>query len=67
MEVFLEHFQSFLFVLARLLGLFLVAPFFSSDSISFTLKMIFSFMISLIVYPIVANYMPQVPGHMINY
>jgi flagellar biosynthetic protein FliR len=67
MEVFLEHFQSFLFVLARLLGLFLVAPFFSSDSISFTLKMIFSFMISLIVYPIVARYMPQIPGHMINY
>ncbi|GBF50661.1 endoflagellar biosynthesis pathway protein [Leptospira ryugenii] len=67
MEYFLLQFQAFLFVLARLLGLFLVAPFFSSDSISFTLKMIFSFMVSLIVFPVVASYMPEVPGHMINY
>ncbi|MCZ8158149.1 MAG: flagellar biosynthetic protein FliR [Leptospira sp.] len=67
MEAFLEHFQSFLFVLARLLGLFLVAPFFSSESMSFSLKMIFAFMVTLIMYPIVSSYMPQVPGHMINY
>ncbi|MCG6141957.1 flagellar biosynthetic protein FliR [Leptospira mtsangambouensis] len=67
MESFVLHFQSFLFVLVRLLGLFLVAPFFSSESINFSLRMIFSFMVSLIVYPVVATYMPPVPGHMINF
>lgn len=67
MEPFLLHFQSFLFVLARLFGLFLVAPFFSSDSIQFSFKMIFAFLVALIVYPVVANSMPPVPGHMINF
>ncbi|WP_411823439.1 flagellar biosynthetic protein FliR [Leptospira sp. 'Mane'] len=67
MEPFLLHFQSFLFVLARLFGLFLVAPFFSSDSIQFSFKMIFSFLVALIVYPVVASSMPPVPGHMVNF
>ncbi|TGN21139.1 flagellar biosynthetic protein FliR [Leptospira idonii] len=67
MEAFLDHFQAFLFVLARLFGLFIVAPFFSSESISFAIKMIFAFMVSLIVYPVVARYMPAVPGHIVNF
>ncbi|MDF3818849.1 flagellar biosynthetic protein FliR [Leptospira sp. 96542] len=67
MEPFILHFQSFLFVLVRLLGLFIVAPFFSSESINFSLRMIFSFMISLIVYPVVSMYMPKIPEHMVNF
>jgi flagellar biosynthetic protein FliR len=67
MEPFILHFQSFLFVLFRLLGLFLVAPFFSSDSINFSLRMIFAFMVSLITYPVVSSFMPTVPPHMVNF
>lgn len=67
MEAFLYNFQSFLFVLARLLGLFLVAPFFSSDSISFTLRVIFSFLVTLILFPVIGSFMPKVPDNMINY
>lgn len=67
MEPFILHFQSFLFVLFRLLGLFLVAPFFSSDSINFSLRMIFAFMVSLICYPVVAGFLPKVPPHMVNF
>ncbi|MCZ8344545.1 MAG: flagellar biosynthetic protein FliR [Leptospira sp.] len=67
MEPFILHFQSFLFVLFRILGLFLVAPFFSSDSINFSLRMIFAFLVSLICYPVVAGFMPQVPPHMVNF
>jgi len=67
MDAFVDHFQGFLLILARLFGLFLVAPFFSSDSIPFSFKAIFAFLCSLVLYPIVGKFLPQIPGHMVNY
>lgn len=64
MEVFVYQFQAFLMILARLLGLFQVAPVFSSDSIPFAPKILLSFMISLILFPVTAAYLPKVPGSM---
>lgn len=66
-EPFVYNFQTFLLILARIIGLFSVAPFFSSESISFSMRMIISFLTALILFPVTAGYLPPVPGNMTNY
>jgi len=53
--------------MARIFGLVLVAPFYSSDSIPFSLKSIFAFLVSLILFPVVGRYLPEIPTHIANY
>lgn len=67
MEYFINHFQVFLLILSRLMGLLSVAPVFSYPSISVPQKMIFSFLVSVILFPVIAGFLPPVPGDMGSY
>ncbi|MDX1959113.1 MAG: flagellar biosynthetic protein FliR [Leptospiraceae bacterium] len=64
MESFLYNFQTFLMILARIMGLFFVAPVFSSDSISTPYRIFLSFLITLIIFPVTFGYMMKVPESM---
>jgi len=52
---FVRNFQLFLLVLVRLLGMMVVAPFFSSLAIPFRMKALLAFFTSIILYPMVAG------------
>ncbi len=67
MEPFVNNFQTFLLILSRILGLLTVAPIFSADSIPFAVRMMLSFLFSLILFPVSAGFMPPVPGSMAAY
>jgi flagellar biosynthetic protein FliR len=66
-EFFIYHFQVFLLILARILGMLFVAPFFSSMSIRITQRILIAFLITTIVYPIVEQYRFPVPPHALEY
>lgn len=54
MSYFVYHFQVFLLILFRMNAMFIAAPFFSSDIIPFRLKAMLSFLITLVVFPMVS-------------
>ena len=64
---FLYNFQTFLMILARIFGLFSIAPVFGSDAVSFSYRIMLSFLVSLILFPFTAEHMMQVPGGMGEY
>ncbi len=55
MIYFVYNFQAFLLVLVRMHTMFLVAPFFSSDVLPYRLRVLLSFFVTLIVFPILMN------------
>lgn len=55
MEYFVNNFQVFLLVMTRMTSMFLVAPFFSSDLIPFRTRALLGFLISMIIFPMVAK------------
>lgn len=67
LEYFLYNFQTFLMMMARMLGLMSTAPVFSSDGISFAVRIFFSFLVTLIAFPISSQYMIAVPKSMGEY
>ncbi|GBF37924.1 flagellar biosynthetic protein FliR [Leptospira johnsonii] len=67
MEYFIGNFQVFLLILARIVGLLSVAPVFSFASISFAQRMTLGFLISVILFPVSASFVPPIPGNMTDY
>ncbi|NCN10838.1 MAG: flagellar biosynthetic protein FliR [Leptospira sp.] len=67
MEYFVNNFQVFMLMFARLLGLFMITPVFSSESIPVTLRMILSFLITIILFPVSSGFLPVVPADMLTY
>ncbi|MGJ4746594.1 flagellar biosynthetic protein FliR [Leptospira sp. SA-E8] len=67
MEYFIGNFQVFLLILARIVGLLSVAPVFSFASISFPQRMTLGFLISVILFPVSASFVPPIPGNMTDY
>lgn len=61
---FVYNFQTFTMIFARIMGLFSVAPIFASEGITYQMRIILSFLISLILFPVTANYMHKVPDTM---
>jgi flagellar biosynthetic protein FliR len=55
MKDFGYHFQVFLLIMIRMNTMIVVAPFFSSEIIPFRLKALLSFLITLIIFPMVAS------------
>jgi len=51
--LFVENFQTLLLIVMRMLGLFVVAPFFSSSVIPARMKVIISLFTALLLYPLV--------------
>ena len=56
MDFFVLNFQVFLLVLVRVFGMFVVAPFFSSDVIPLRLRIIGAVYITACVFPMTANF-----------
>lgn len=67
MEAFVNNFQSFMLMFSRLIGLFMIAPVFSSESVPISTRMIFSFLVTLILFPVTFSFMPEVPKDMLTY
>lgn len=67
MEYFVLNFQKFMLVFARILGLVLIAPFFSSTMINTRAKLGFVFFISIVIFPLVYKFIPDIPANMIEY
>lgn len=67
MEYFVLNFQKFMLVFSRIMGLILTAPFFSSGTISTRLKLAFIFFITIVIFPLVFSYIPDIPSNMVEY
>lgn len=62
MEGFVQNFQGFMFILARIVGLMSSTPIYASTAISFQLRMIFSFLVTVVLYPVTAQFLPPIPN-----
>ncbi len=67
MEYFVLNFQKFMLVFSRIMGLTLVAPFFSSGTISVRAKLGFIFIITIVIFPLIYSFIPKIPENMIEY
>jgi len=67
MEYFVYHFQVFLLIMMRMNSMFIIAPFFSSGVIPFKIKALLSFLITLIIFPVIAKQGYTIPGDMGGY
>ena len=67
MTYFIDNFQVLLLIFMRILGLFVVAPFFSSFLIPMRYKVIFSIFFAIIIYPGLTGFEPVIPDYLINY
>ncbi|MBN2079389.1 MAG: flagellar type III secretion system protein FliR [Spirochaetes bacterium] len=64
---FVYHFQVFLLIMMRMNAMVIIAPFFSSDVIPFRIKALISFLVSLVIFPMVAAKGYRIPGDMGGY
>lgn len=64
MYYFVYHFQVFLLIMMRMNAMVMMAPFFSSDVIPFRIKAIISFLITLVIFPVVAAKGYHIPNDM---
>ncbi len=67
MESFVNNFQAFMLMFARMMGLFMISPVFSSQSLPVTIRMVFSFLLALLLFPLSFQYLPEVPKDMLTY
>ncbi|HPU88770.1 MAG TPA: flagellar biosynthetic protein FliR [Spirochaetota bacterium] len=67
MAYFVYHFQVFLLILVRMSSMIFIAPFFSSALIPLRLKVLMSFLITLVIFPVVASTGYTLPGGMGEY
>ncbi len=67
MEYFVYHFQVFLLIIMRMNAMMIIAPFFSSGVIPFRVKAIISFLVTLVIFPLIASKMYAVPNNMGEY
>lgn len=67
MEFFVCQFQVFLLIMIRMNSMMIVAPFFSSGVISFRMRAIFSFLVTLVIFPIIASKGYDISGGMGEY
>jgi flagellar biosynthetic protein FliR len=64
MQYFVYHFQVFLLIMMRMNAMIMLAPFFSSDVIPFRIKAVISFLITLVIFPVVAARGYHIPNDM---
>jgi len=67
MNHFVNHFQIFLLIMMRMNAMIMIAPFFSSDVIPFRIKALISFLVTLVIFPMVAAKGYKLPGDMGGY
>ncbi|MCB1176687.1 MAG: flagellar biosynthetic protein FliR [Leptospiraceae bacterium] len=64
LEYFVYNFQTFMMMMARLLGLFFIAPVFASEGINTPYRILLAFFTCIILFPVTASYMMPVPTSM---
>ncbi len=62
MENIDQNLQYFGLIMARIMGLFFTAPVLSSQVLSYRIRMVFAFLTAVILYPVCANYLPELPS-----
>ncbi len=67
MKYFVYHFEVFLLIMIRLNAMIVVAPFFSSGVVPMRTKGMISFLITLVIFPVVAAKGYALPGSMGEY
>jgi len=67
MEYFVYHFQVFMLIMMRLNAMMVVAPFYSSAMIPFRIKALISFLVTLVIFPMVAARGLKIPPDMGGY
>ncbi len=67
MNYFIFHFQLFLLIMVRLNAMTVVAPFYSSGVFPFRLKVLLSFFVALIVFPVIASKGYKMPDNLGEY
>lgn len=66
-ELLVTQFQRFFLVFARISGIFVISPFFGSLSIPIRVKAGLALFISLLIFPVVNQYIPSVPEELNKY
>jgi flagellar biosynthetic protein FliR len=61
MDYFVQYFQVFLLIMARMFAMFIAAPFFSSGVIPFRIRAVAALYVSVCVFPMVAPMIGEVP------
>jgi len=64
MEYFVYHFQVFLLIMMRMNAMMVVAPFYSSGVFPFKMRALVSFLVTIVIFPIVASRGYTLPGNM---
>lgn len=64
MHYFVNNFQAFLLVLVRVNAMIMIAPFFSSGVIPFRMKALLSFVVSLVIFPVISSSALRIPESM---
>jgi flagellar biosynthesis protein FliR len=67
LEYFILNFQKFMLVFVRIMGMFLVAPIFSSESISVRAKFGLMFFTTIVIFPLTSSFVPDIPNNVIEY
>jgi flagellar biosynthetic protein FliR len=67
MKYFVYHFQVFLLIMMRMNAMIMIAPFFSSAVIPYRMKAVLSFLITLVIFPVIAAKGYEVTGNMGHY
>ena len=67
MEYFVYNFQALMLVFARVVGILFFAPIFSYPVISPLQRLILSFLLSLLIFPVVAQFLVKIEQNMIVY
>ncbi len=62
MEAFVLNFQGFMFIFARIVGLLNSSPIYASGAITLQLRMIFAFLLTVVLYPVTAKFLPPIPS-----
>lgn len=67
MKYFVYHFQVFLLIMMRMNSMMVIAPLFSSGVIPFRINAVISFLITLVIFPIISAKGYNIPGDMGGY
>lgn len=67
MQYFVYHFQVFLLIMIRMNSMMVIAPLFSSGVIPFRINTVISFLITLVIFPVISAKGYNVPGDIGGY
>ncbi len=61
------HFQKFMLVFVRIMGMFLVAPIFASESLTARGKFGLMFFVTIVIFPLTQSFVPKIPSNPIEF